>query len=203
MQTKTLDILPNHCYPIDLQVNLNDLIHSVEILLERLGLNLAKINEYCRSAFGFTVNLTHLPGLTGEDRWRKYNGNHPSVVKQGVHERDFTEHIKESQDLLIGQLVHDIYNYHEGQFQGRAQLIWLGARKSYDFHRDLHTPNRYHVPLLTNEQCYWLLKKNDDIYKLHMPADGRVWYLDPIGVEHTFCNESSDVRLHVLLTSGY
>jgi hypothetical protein len=126
-----------------------------------------------------------------------------SVVDQGVNEKDFSEHLEESQDLLIGKLIREIYNQHAGKFQGRAQLIWLGAKRSYNFHKDIHTPNRYHVPILTNENCYWLLKKHNDIFKLHMPADGRVWYLDPVNIEHTFCNESNSARLHLLLTSGY
>jgi hypothetical protein len=198
-----VNTLHPYCYPLDLQVNTPALLESVEILLKRLGLDLNEINEKCKTNFAFTVNLTHLPELQGDDRWKKYNGNHPSVKQQGISESNFTEHLAESQDLYVGKLVHQLYNQHTGKFQGRAQLIWLGAKRSYNFHCDLHTPNRYHVPIITNENCFWLLKKDTEVFKLHMPADGTAWYLDPINVEHTFCNESGSARLHLLLTSGF
>jgi len=200
---KEINTLPPYCYPLTLNLDMPLLLESVETLLKRLGLDLNEINDKCKTNFAFTVNLTHLPGLQGEDRWKKYNGNYASVNQQGVSESNFTEHLLESQDLYIGKLVRELYEQHNGKFQGRAQLIWLGAKRSYDFHKDLHTPNRYHVPLITNEKCFWLLKKQEEVFKLHMPADGRAWYLDPINVEHTFCNESGEARLHLLLTSGF
>jgi hypothetical protein len=200
---KEVDTLPPFCYPLTMKIDMPLLLKSVEVLLNRLGLELDEINKRCNTNFGFTVNLTHLPELQGEDRWKKYNNNHLSVKQQGVSESNFTEHLLESQDLYIGKLVHELYTQHGVKFQGRAQLIWLGAKSSYNFHKDLHTPNRYHVPLITNEKCFWLLKNKEEIFKLHMPADGRAWYLDPINVEHTFCNESSTARLHLLLTSGF
>lgn len=204
MNKQIVDTLHPFCYPTELKVDLAALIDSVETLLNRLDLSLDIINEKCKNSFGFTVNLTHLPNLKGSDRWKKYNGNHPSVRKEGVFEKDFTEHLEESQDLLIGKLVHDIYKHHAGKFQGRAQLIWLSPKKSYNFHTDYHTPNRYHVPIITNENCFWLFKdKQETVFQLHMPADGRTWYLDPINIQHTFCNESDVARLHLLCTSGF
>jgi hypothetical protein len=195
--------LPPFCYPIKFEINLPLLLDSVEMLIEDLGLNLNEINEKCKKDFAFTINLTHLPGLKGPDRWKKYNGNHKSVKAQNISESDFTEHLLECQDLYIGQVIREIYKQHQGKFQGRAQLIWLGANSKYDFHRDMYTPNRYHVPLVTNKQCHWLFKNDSEICKLHMPADGRVWYLDPMNIFHTFVNDSSCARLHLLLTSGF
>lgn len=198
-----IESLQPYCYPIEISTNIDELMSSINVLLSRLGLSLDNINTWCKSNFAYTINLTHLNGLTGSDRWRKYNEGHFTVKAQGVSESNFTEHLEEANDLLIGKLIKQIYEYHENKFQGRAQLIWLGANKQYKFHRDLHTPNRYHVPLITNEKCYWLFRDNKNIYNLHMPADGRIWYLDPINVEHTFRNESQEARLHLLLTSGY
>jgi hypothetical protein len=199
---KEITALPPHCYPLPTSADITKLLSDVEVLLSRLGLNLNEVNQRCKTVSGFAINLTHLPGLHGEDRWKKYSGSHPSVREQGVAELDFTEHLTEIQDLYLGKLIHEIYNQHGKKFQGRAQLIWLGSNCNYNFHRDSHTPHRYHVPLLTNEKCFWLLKKSNIVFKLHMPADGRIWYLDPIGVEHTFYNQSENPRLHLLLTSG-
>lgn len=199
-----IETLEKYCYPIDLTVSITELHDSINILLKRLGLSFEYIHDQCNTQFGFTVNLTHLPHLTGHDRWRKYSGNHLAVLKGGVKEGDFTTHLEESQDLLIGKLIHEIYAHHSGKFQGRAQLVWLSPKKSYNFHTDAHTPNRYHVPIATSSECYWLFRdSSSQTYKLHMPADGRIWYLDPIGVQHTFCNMWDQPRLHLLLTSAY
>lgn len=200
----TVDSLPPYCYPIEIKVDIIDLIDSVLTLLERLDTSLDKINQQCNQGTGYAINLTHLPHLSGNDRWNKYTEHHPAVAQQGVKEYDFTSHLAESQDLLIGKIIHKIYAYHQGKFQGRAQLVWLGPKKSYNFHRDPHTPNRYHIPIITNEKCFWLLKNDSEqIYKIHMPADGRIWYLDPNKVMHDFKNESEHTRLHLLLTSGF
>ena len=201
---KEVNTFPPFCYPLNMSVDINLLLDSVHVLLKRLGLNLIDINESCKSRFAFSINLTHLPELQGDDRWSKYTKLHPELISQGISESRFTDHLSESQDLLIGTLIQDVYKQHPGKFQGRAQLTWLSPNRSYPFHKDLHTPHRYHIPLITNEKCFWLLRDQDKKeYKLHMPADGRVWYLDPTNVEHTFCNDSDSLRLHLLLTSSF
>lgn len=200
---KEINTLPPYCYPLDMKVDMNSLLDSVNVLLTRLGLSLTEINELCKTRRGFAINLTHLPGLQGTDRWDLYTKLHPELKKQGVCESNFSTHLLESQDLLIGKLIHDIYAQHPGKFQGRAQLGWLSGNNSLPFHMDPHTPHRYHVPLITNEKCFWLLRNSEEVYKLHMPADGRVWYLNPTKIEHSVINESDNARLHLLLTSGF
>jgi hypothetical protein len=200
---KIVDSLYPFCFPTDLKIDVPELIQSIGVLLKRLKLSFEFVNGHNKFVRSFSINLTHLPNLKGVDRWKKYTGRHPDVRSLGVAERDFSEHLEESQDLLIGHLVHEIYKQHNGKFQGRAQLVWLSPGNFFDFHKDFHTPNRYHVPIFTNEKCYWLFQGNTDIYQLHMPADGRVWYLDPIGVSHAFYNKSNTPRLHLLCTSGF
>lgn len=200
---KEINNLPPFCYPLSMTVDINLLLDSVNILLTRLGLSFTEINELCKTQRGFAINLTHLPGLLGQDRWKNHTGLHPGLKKQGISESEFSTHLHESQDLLIGKLIHDIYAQHSGKFQGRVQLGWLSANNSYPLHIDPHTPHRYHVPLITNEKCFWLLRTSEEVYKLHMPADGRVWYLDPTNLEHSVRNESDIARLHLLLTSGF
>lgn len=195
---KEVDTLPPYCYPLEgISVDQSKLYSSIITLLNRLCLDIDDIN----AKPGFAINLTHLPGLTGEEAWRNYSAGHLRLVEQGINEGDFTEHLVAAKDLYVGELVQAIYQRHLG-FQGRCQLIWLGARNGYNFHTDPHTPNRYHVPVITNPECYWLFKDHVDVYKLHMPADERVWYLDPINIKHTFHNGSNTSRLHLLLTSA-
>lgn len=195
--------IPEYCYPIDYCVDHGRLLESINILLSRLGLDMDMINQECLTKFAYTVNLTHLPHLVGPSRWSQYAGNHPSVARQGVREVDFTTHLDEMSDLYLGQVLKDLYQQHPGPFQGRVQLIWLGANQRYPMHRDPHAPNRYHIPIITNASCYWILEEpGQDTVTLHMPADGRVWYLNPVVLRHTFVNDSDRPRLHVLLTNG-
>lgn len=201
---RQVKLIENYCYPIEYRVDYNSLYNSIVELLDRLGLDFNEIHKFCCKEFGYTINLTHLPGLVGKDRWSLYSGNHLALLRQGVDEVDFVQMLDEVQDLYLGKVIKDIYQQHSGGlFQGRAQLIWLGAKRKYPWHRDPHTPNRYHIPVLTNELCYWeLAEEGQDPVKLNMPADGRVWYLNPVKLFHTFVNDSNVPRLHVLLTSG-
>jgi hypothetical protein len=196
-----------HCFPIEHTVDSNQLLLDCYELVKRLGID---YESYTNSGkLSQAINLTHLPGLQGDSRWKFGNSQHLDVIKLGVAEVDYTDHLFETQDLYLGKLVRKIYKLHKERhgtaFQGRAQLAWLHPKKMYDMHKDLHTPHRYHVPIITNEQCYWLFKNDQladsSVYKLHMPV-GDIWYVDPVTLEHTFVNDSSTHRLHLLLTSG-
>jgi hypothetical protein len=189
--------IANICYPIEYQVDIQLLLDSTNELLARLG---NPVNAAV-SAGGFSVNLTHLPQLTGSDRWSKYTGNGYRLMEEGVNACDFTQHLEEAQDLYIGQVIRNIYQLHPGGFQGRASLAWRDPKSLFPLHQDLHTPHRYHIALMTNPQCYWLFRNQQGFKKLHMPADGRVWYVDPTKLLHTFINASDYTRLHLLLTS--
>lgn len=199
---KIVKDLKPYCFQLDYKIDYIRLMGSVSILMDRIGQNMETINNRMLNGDrGYCLNLTHLPGITGDDRFLKHTGKHGVVKSEGVAEKDFSEHLSEMQDLYIGQVVRDLYEQHDGKFQGRANLLWLGPNRQYAFHNDPHTPHRYHVPLITNEECYFLLR-NTETYRIHMPA-GTAWYLDPIRVDHTFVNNSETPRLHLLLTSGF
>ena len=190
----TITHVPNLCYPIEYRIDRQRFDESFYTLLERLDVTFDNDSR-------FSINLTHLPGLTGRDRWGKFWGGHEVLKKVGINETDFTEHLEEAKDLYIGQVIRDVIAQHKGTFQGRIQLIWLGAGLDYPIHRDLHTPSRYHIPVITNPKCYWKFLHNG-IQRLHMPADDRVWFLDPINLSHTFVNSSNTTRCHLVMTSG-
>jgi hypothetical protein len=183
------------CYPIDYTIDREKFNNSFEILLTRIGVTYDTTSH-------FSINLTHLPGLSGTDRWQKHTGDHPALEADGIDETEFTEHLTEMSDLYIGQVIRDIQKLHHGVFQGRIQLIWLGPNSSYPFHIDDHTTSRYHIPVITNRKCFWLFRRKPDKYLLRMPADHRVWFVDPINIEHTFVNNSNTTRCHLVMTSG-
>jgi hypothetical protein len=186
---------PPYCYPINYTIDREKLNNSVAILLDRLGI-------VYQADSHFAVNLTHLPGLTGKTRWDGYSAPHNILKKIGVDETDFVEFLSEIEDLYVGEVIKDIYAQHPGVFQGRCQLNCIGAGRSLPPHRDYHTKSRYHVVVNTNEKCYWMLSDGREEYRLHMAADEKVWFLDPIGIEHAFYNDSDTYRVHLILTSG-
>jgi len=195
---RTVTQIDKFCYPIEYKIDREKFQNSFYILLDRL--NITDITYDSNGWFG--INLTHLPGLEGSDRWQKHIGNHSVVKSEGVNETDFVEHLLEMKDLYIGQTIKDVQKQHAGIFQGRVQLIWLGPNTSYPLHKDLHTTSRYHIPLITNENCFWIFKDNTEDYQLHMPADNRVWFVDPANILHTFINNSNTARCHLVMTSG-
>lgn len=197
----------NICYPITQTINLDKLNESVLTLFIRLGISKELFFKDLEKVPVVTLNLSHLPLLVGTDRWKKYAGNHPSVKAQSVSEVDFTQFLSEMDDLYVKEVLDNLFEFHEitfgKKFQGRCQLIASRATQCYKIHRDLHTTHRYHIPLETDERFLWLFEDdNKDITLLHMPADGRIWYLNPVTAKHTVVHVGSAIRLHILLTSG-
>ena len=184
----------DYCYPINYSVDLTALRESVTVLLSRLGLDLYNIN------YNHGINLTHLPHLEGDSRWGMYFCNHSKLKALGINEADFTELLAEASDLYIGEVIRKVYAYHKEPFVGRVQLIWLEAGGSYGAHRDRHITARYHVPIFTDENCYW--EFGEEKKKLHMPADGRVWHLAAADVTHDFLNKSDITRLHLVISNS-
>ena len=194
--------IPNLCYPIDMIANINQIQADINTLLSKFNITRDEIINRCKFNIGWTMNLTHLPGLQGLSRPFEYTQRHKNIKNQNISETDFTEILHEIQDLYLGQLILDIRKYHAAPFQGRCQLVWLSSKQSYGLHKDFHTTNRYHLPIITNQQCKWHFRDDNKDYNLHMPADGRIWYVNPSMIDHDFINDSDEPRLHMILTSG-
>lgn len=195
------DNIPNKCYPIDVCADITRLNISVDQLLLELGLS----QSYFERRSAETLNISHLPNLVGDDRWKLYRGDHLTIQSEKQSEENFTKFLSELNGTYLKQIIDEVYEYHidmfGSPFSGRCQLIASKPGHTYAFHRDMHTKHRYHIPLKTNEDVIWLFKQKKEIDIVHMPADGRIWYLDPINISHTFVNASPITRLHVLLTS--
>jgi len=191
----TVEQIPKLCYPIDYTIDRTLFNDSFKILLERLSIT------YNDTSW-FSINLTHLPGLQGSDRWNKWTEKHKILKNAGVNELDFSEHLLEMQDLYIGQVIQEIENRHATKFQGRTQLIWLGPGASYPIHIDTHSSARYHIPIITNEKCYWEFLMFEKSYRLHMPVDNRVWFVNPRLKAHSFHNDSNTTRCHLVMSSS-
>lgn len=203
MQFPVIKEIPKLCYPIDITADIEQIKKDVDVLLSRFNKSQEEINKKCETDIGWAMNLSHLPMLTGPARAFNFTQQHNFIKSQNISENDFTEILQEIKDLYLGNLIEQIIKGHGGKFQGRCQLVWLAPKRSYGLHKDLHTPNRYHLPIITNEKCYWHFKYQNRDFNLHMPADGKVWYLNPVAMEHNFFNNSNIPRLHMILTSGF
>lgn len=190
--------IPEHCYPIDYTIDRKEFNNSIEILLKRLSFDSESVSD---SVFG--INLNHVPGLTGTDRYTKYVSKRSTLLTDNITERDFTEYLTELNDLYVGQVIADIKKQHGNNFQGRTNLIWRRPESVLDMHLDKHVESRYHIPIVTHEDCYWKFMYNDELCRIHMPADNKVWFVDVGSLKHGIFNESAVTRCHLIMSSVY
>ena len=73
----------------------------------------------------------------------------------------------------------------------RARVMRMRPRTCYTYHVDL--TKRIHIPLITNENCFMIIK--DQLYRY--PADGN-YYITDTTKKHTFVNASWDDRIHIV-----
>jgi hypothetical protein len=201
------DKIDTYCFPVELTFNTTKIEESINILFERLGISHSLFHNELLKQSATTFNLTHLPGLIGVDRWKKYRDDHIATEKAGVKEEDFSEFLSELNGLYLKEVIDNVLTMHNSKFtnkfQGRCQLIWLRAKHSYKLHRDMHTAHRYHLPILTDENCLWVFETAPrDMSLCHMPADGRIWYLNPRDIKHSVVHLGTQYRLHLLLTTS-
>lgn len=82
----------------------------------------------------------------------------------------------------------------------RARLSYLDAgheiKPHYDYDTDYVT--RYHIALLTQPEVQFFTKRNGKVYQRHIPADGRLYFLNA-GFVHWVRNDSSSPRLHLII----
>jgi hypothetical protein len=93
--------------------------------------------------------------------------------------------------LLRGTIFEDIINEHK---LVRTRFMWVNRMSCYSMHRDLSP--RVHVPIITNPECYFVLKQGSEGLIEHLPA-GKVYWTDT-RIHHTFMNCSLEPRLHLI-----
>jgi len=76
----------------------------------------------------------------------------------------------------------------------RTRIMLSRPKSCYSIHRD-YSP-RLHLPLVTNDQCYFLFTNPEKM--IHMPADGKTYWVDTRS-HHTFLNGSLLDRLHLVM----
>lgn len=93
--------------------------------------------------------------------------------------------------LLQGTIFEDIINQYK---LVRTRFMWVNSMSCYSMHRDLSP--RIHVPIITNPECYFVMKTGSEGLIEHLPA-GKVYWTDT-RIHHTFMNCSPEPRLHLI-----
>lgn len=163
--------------------NFNELIEFVIKLLNQIEPSLLDDSVICNTpSQSFQLMLQ----TTDHEDWHTGCGSlrdRPDLI-----EKDF----KYVQPSLRGTVIEDYLNWLDIPVY-RTRIMSVKPKTAYSFHCDL-TP-RIHLPLITNDQCYFMFKDPDEIF--HMPADGTTTWTDTRNL-HSFMNGSMQTRLHIV-----
>ena len=127
-----------------------------------------------------------------------HNGVGSSRGKDKEWERSFNK----IHPMFKDTLIEDYFSW-LGVPVHRARIMCAREKGCYSLHKDLSP--RLHLPLKTNNQCFFLLGDHDvnSFEKIsatlyHLPADGKTTWIDTRNV-HTFINGSTERRLHLVM----
>ena len=90
--------------------------------------------------------------------------------------------------FFTGTVFESIINQYKLK---KTRFMWIYPFACYSIHRD--NTQRIHIPLITNEECYFLFKFGSP---KHLKL-GTVYQVDTT-LEHTFINCSDQPRLHLV-----
>jgi hypothetical protein len=93
--------------------------------------------------------------------------------------------------LLLGTIFEDIISEYK---LVRTRFMWVNGMSCYSIHRDVSP--RIHVPIITNPECYFVIKQGSEGLIEHLSA-GKVYWTDT-RKHHTFMNCSLEPRLHLI-----
>lgn len=117
-----------------------------------------------------------------------YDPNLPYHMYENPHEVDYKKYTKTINCVDWGATVLDFFNK---SYRG---VIVVSPPGTYvQPHTDIPSKYKIHIPILTNDQCVWLLDEGE----YHMPA-GKAYLLDT-EMLHGTINRGNSNRVHVIL----
>ena len=83
----------------------------------------------------------------------------------------------------------------------RTRFAYMAPGHSIKPHIDYNTTYsiRLHIPIITNENALMCVKTKDGEQKIHMPADGSVYFLNT-GITHWAENNGDEGRIHLVIS---
>ncbi len=100
---------------------------------------------------------------------------------------------------LVKGEVENVLNIFKGGLT-RVRFAYLAPNFSLKPHVD-YDPSyitRFHIPLITNEQCLMAVKVKGETKKVHFPANGNIFFLNA-GHIHWAENNSNESRIHLIV----
>jgi hypothetical protein len=101
-------------------------------------------------------------------------------------------------ELVTGE-IEKILNMFTSKIT-RVRLAYIAGNHDLKPHID-YDPSyiaRYHIPIITNTGVSMYMNRNGQIYKKHLPADGRVYFFNT-GIKHWVENNSDQDRVHLII----
>ena len=127
------------------------------------------------------------------ERSKRLDPDSPNYLPE-ADEHNYTKRTK----YATGELAK-IMDMFKGKVT-RTRLAYVAGNHQLKAHVD-YDPTyivRYHVPIITNTDVNMFMKRNGQIYKQHLPADGRVYFFNT-GILHWVENTSDQPRLHLII----
>lgn len=127
------------------------------------------------------------------ERSKRLDPNSPNYMPE-ADEHNYTQRTKYAQGELAK--IMDMFT----SKVTRTRLAYISGNHDLKPHVD-YDPTyicRYHVPIITNPGVNMYMKRNGEVIKFHMPADGRVYFFNT-GILHWVENNSNQPRLHLII----
>jgi hypothetical protein len=77
----------------------------------------------------------------------------------------------------------------------RSRIMRLNPNRCYTYHIDKR--KRGHIPLITNDKCFFVFDESDGEIIRRYPADGNYYELNTT-IRHTAINGSNEPRIHLV-----
>lgn len=120
---------------------------------------------------------------------------HNGVGTSRGKDKDWERSFNQIHPMFKDTLIEDYLNW-LGVPVHRTRIMCSREKSSYSIHKDLSP--RLHLPLVTNQQCFFLFAEPDNTSLHHMPADGTTTWVDTRKL-HSFINGSTERRLHLVM----
>lgn len=120
-----------------------------------------------------------------------------------AEEKDFDTIIDQFANTYLADTINDVALYAKEKYNleiGRSRLMILRPKSCLTFHTDTGATMRFHIPIITNQDCMFIHNVPHPIVS-KMPTAGQLYTFDS-SIPHTAINASREQRVHLVMV-GY
>lgn len=203
--------------PIPLTIDIDKLNQDVQMFFDKFKFDKYAVFNVPTRNINFNFNYpSKVPDAMFKEERLRYVGpialGEEELLKYfKVSTSDFDTMPEIVQASYIGEvtkLVEDWHNSnrsHLGKIN-RIHCVVLANGSGHRLHVDVKTSCRYHIALTTNRYSYMMVDTDNEVKTVHIPADGRVWFLDT-RTDHAAQNiaphhigKDARLRLHLIFS---